>query len=156
MMAQSRAESTRDIYNYGKYINQFPPKTIKAIRQYERINKKICRLKMSIMFNEICIYIYIYIYIYICIYIHIYHSVYPYLSIYLSINLCISICSYLSIYLSQSVYLSIYLSQSVPIYQSIYQSQSIYLSIYLSILDFTEKMMTFGNRKFRVNEILWG
>ena len=73
MMAQSQAESTWDIHNYGKYINQFPPNTIKAIRQYERINKKICRQKMSIIFNEICnneeilpIYIYIYIYIYIC------------------------------------------------------------------------------------------
>ena len=69
-MAQSRAESTRDIYNYGQYINQFPPNTIKAIRQYERIQKEICRQKMSIMFNEICINeemppIYIYIYIYI-------------------------------------------------------------------------------------------
>ena len=34
------------------------------IREFERIQKKICRHKMSIMFNEICIYIYIYIYIY--------------------------------------------------------------------------------------------
>ena len=34
-------ECTWDIYNYGEYINQFPPNTIKAIRQYERINKKI-------------------------------------------------------------------------------------------------------------------
>ena len=71
MMAQSREESTWDIYNYRKYINQFPPNTIKAIRQYERINKKICRQKMSIMFNEICIneemlpkYTYKYMYIY--------------------------------------------------------------------------------------------
>ena len=69
MMAQSRAESTRDTYNYGQYINQFPLNMIKAIRQYERIQKKICRQKMSIMFNEICInkemlpkFIYIYIY----------------------------------------------------------------------------------------------
>ena len=59
-MPLSRAESTTDIYNYGQYINQFPPNTIKAIRQYERIQKKIYRQKMSIMFNEICIYIYIY------------------------------------------------------------------------------------------------
>ena len=73
MMAQSQAESTWDIHNYGKYINQFPPNTIKAIGQHERINKKICRQKMSIIFNEIGnneeilpIYIYIYIYIYIC------------------------------------------------------------------------------------------
>ena len=67
MMAQSRAESTRDTYNYGQYINQFLPNTIKAIREYERIQKKICRQEISIMFNEICINnisnIYIYIYI---------------------------------------------------------------------------------------------
>ena len=70
MMAQSRAESTRDTCNYGQYINQFPQNTIKVIREFERIQKKICRHKMSIMFNEICIneemlpkYTYIYIYI---------------------------------------------------------------------------------------------
>ena len=61
MMAQSRAESTRDTYNYGQYLNQFPPNTIKVIREFERIQKRICRHKMSIMFNEICIYIYVYI-----------------------------------------------------------------------------------------------
>ena len=60
-MAQSLAESTWDTYNYGQYINQFPKNTIKVIREFERIQKKICRHKMSIMFNEICIYIYIYI-----------------------------------------------------------------------------------------------
>ena len=55
---------------------------IYILREFERIQKKICRHKMSIMFNEICIneemlpkyththththtYIYIYIYIYI-------------------------------------------------------------------------------------------
>ena len=65
MTAQSRAESTRDTYNYGQYINQLPPNPIKKIREFEQIQKKICRHKMSIMFNEICIYIYIYIYIYI-------------------------------------------------------------------------------------------
>ena len=66
-MVQSLAESTRDTYNSGQYINQFPPNKIKAIREYERIQKKICRHKMSIMFNEICIYIYIYIYIHVCV-----------------------------------------------------------------------------------------
>ena len=55
MMAQSQAGSTWEINNYGKYINQFLLNTIKSIWQYERINKKICRRKMSIMFNEICI-----------------------------------------------------------------------------------------------------
>ena len=77
MMTQSRAESTRDTCNYGQYINQFPPNTIKVIREFERIQKKICRHKMSIMFNEICIneemlpkYTYIHTYIYIYIYIY--------------------------------------------------------------------------------------
>ena len=74
MMAQSWAESTRDTYNYGQYIDQFPPNTIKAIRQYERIQKKICRQKISIIFNEICIYIYIYICV--CVYIYIYIYIY--------------------------------------------------------------------------------
>ena len=46
-MAQSQAESTWEIKNYGKYINITMPNTIKSIRQYERINKKICRQKMS-------------------------------------------------------------------------------------------------------------
>ena len=70
MMAQSRAESTRDTYKYGQYINQFSPNTIKVIQELERIQNKLCRHKMSIMFNEICIneemlpeYTYIYIYI---------------------------------------------------------------------------------------------
>ena len=56
------------------------------IREFERIQKRICRHKMSIMFNEICIneemlpkytYINIYIYnIYIYIYIYIYSKNY--------------------------------------------------------------------------------
>ena len=67
MMAQSRAESTWDTYNYEQYINQFPPNTIKVIREFERIQKKICRHKMSIMFYEICIYIYIYMCVCVCV-----------------------------------------------------------------------------------------
>ena len=83
MMAQSRAESTRDTYNYGQYINQFPPNTIKVIRQFERIQKKICRHIMSIMFNETCINEemlpkYTYINIYTCMYIYIYIYIYIY------------------------------------------------------------------------------
>ena len=53
----------------GELIYVFPQNTIKVIREFERIQKKICRHKMSIMFNEICIneemlpkYTYIYIY----------------------------------------------------------------------------------------------
>ena len=55
MMAQSWAEGTKDTYNYGQYLNQLPPNKIKLIPEFERIQKKICRHKMSIMFNEICI-----------------------------------------------------------------------------------------------------
>ena len=59
---------------YVLSINQFPPNTIKVIWEFERIRKKICRHKMSIMFKEICIneemlpkYTYIYIYTYMCV-----------------------------------------------------------------------------------------
>ena len=78
MMAQSRAESTRDTYNYGQYLNQFPPNTIKVIREFERIQKKICKHKMSIMFNEICIYIYRYMCIYIYVYVYLFVCVCAY------------------------------------------------------------------------------
>ena len=38
-----------------------PPEYNKSKREFERIQKKICRHKMSIMFNEICInYIFVY------------------------------------------------------------------------------------------------
>ena len=76
MMAQSRAESTRDTYNYGQYLNQFPPNTIKVIREFERIQKRICWHKMSIMFNEICIYIYIYMCVCVCVYVYTYIYIY--------------------------------------------------------------------------------
>ena len=45
MTAQDWAESTREIINYGRFINQFAPNIIKLIRQFERINKKIRRQK---------------------------------------------------------------------------------------------------------------
>ena len=60
---ESRAESTRDTYNYGQYLNQFPANTIKVMREFERIQKRICRHKMSIMFHwnlQNIIYIYIF------------------------------------------------------------------------------------------------
>ena len=67
----NRAEISWKVNNHRKYINRFPPNIIKPIRKCERINKKICRQKMSIIFNEICIneemlpkYTYTYIYIY--------------------------------------------------------------------------------------------
>ena len=43
------------ITNYGRFINQFSPNIIRSIWQFERIYKKICRQKMSITFNQICI-----------------------------------------------------------------------------------------------------
>ena len=100
MMAQSRAESTRDTYNYGQYMNQFPPNTIKVIREFKRIQKKICRHKMSIMFNEICIYVFIhtyththtYIYTNICT--HIFIHTHTHTHIYIYIYIYIYICTY--------------------------------------------------------------
>ena len=55
VVAQGRAEGAGDTCNYGQCMDQFPQNTIKVIREFERIQKKICRHKMSIMFNEICI-----------------------------------------------------------------------------------------------------
>ena len=75
-----------EINNYGKYINQFPPNTIKSIRQYERINKKICWQKMSIMFNENCMRIYIYIYIQISL-----NVIYIYIYIYMCVCVCLCV-----------------------------------------------------------------
>ena len=40
MMAQDRIESTRELINYGRFINQFPSDIIKSIQQLERIDKK--------------------------------------------------------------------------------------------------------------------
>ena len=60
VMAQSWKESTREMTNYGRFINQFLSNIIRSIRQFNRINNKICRQKISIMFNQIYIYTYIY------------------------------------------------------------------------------------------------
>ena len=83
--------------HYGKYINQFPPNIIKSIRQYERINKKICRQKMFIIFNEI------YIYIYVCVCVCVYMCMHAYM--------CVSarICMYVHV----SVYMCEYLFRRV-------------------------------------------
>ena len=40
MVAQRRTESTREIYDYGRFINQFPLNIIRSILQYEKINNK--------------------------------------------------------------------------------------------------------------------
>ena len=41
MMPQGWAESTREITNYRRFINQFPPNITRSIRQFERINKNM-------------------------------------------------------------------------------------------------------------------
>ena len=58
MMAQSWAERTWEITNYGRFINQFPPNIDRSIRQFERINKKCLDEKC-----RLCSIKYIYIYI---------------------------------------------------------------------------------------------
>ena len=40
MMTDDCTESTWEINNYGRFINQFPPDIIKSIRQLKRINKQ--------------------------------------------------------------------------------------------------------------------
>ena len=47
------------IINYRRFINQFPPDTIKSMRSLARINTKICGQRISISFNQIYINIYI-------------------------------------------------------------------------------------------------
>ena len=59
-MALSRTESTWEINNHGRFINQFPPNVLKSIRQYERINKKFIDKKCLLCSTK-------YIYIYICV-----------------------------------------------------------------------------------------
>ena len=81
-MAQSRAESARDTYNYGQYIDQFPQNAIEVVRELERIQGRVCGHRMSIVFGGICVneemlpkYTSIYIYIiYIYIYMRKYYS----------------------------------------------------------------------------------
>ena len=79
-MAQDSTENTGERINYGRFINQFWPEIMTLIRQLKRINTKVCRPKISALFNEtytneemlpkcththICMYACIYIYIYI-------------------------------------------------------------------------------------------
>ena len=55
-MAQDQTKSTRVPISYRSFINQFLPDTIKSIQQLERTYTKMCRQKMSILFNEKYIY----------------------------------------------------------------------------------------------------
>ena len=58
-----RSESTQD--NFGKFIYQFQPETKTLIRKLERILIKSYRQNVSLLFNQIYIYIYIY-YMVVC------------------------------------------------------------------------------------------
>ena len=42
---KSQAQNTSEITNNGRFINQSPSNIIRSIRQFERINKIICRQK---------------------------------------------------------------------------------------------------------------
>ena len=53
-MVQGWIESTREISNYGRFINQFLTNIKKSTRQFEKINKKYVT-KISIMITQICI-----------------------------------------------------------------------------------------------------
>ena len=71
MVAQNWRESTSEPINYGRFINQFLPDAIKSTQWLKRINIKMCRQRMSVLFNQICIteemlskYTHTYIYIY--------------------------------------------------------------------------------------------
>ena len=55
MMAQDQAESSWIPTCYESFINQFPADTVKSMRQLERTYTKMCKQKMSVLFNEICI-----------------------------------------------------------------------------------------------------
>ena len=48
MIAYERYESSRD--NFGKFLNQFQPKTIILIRKLERILIKLCRQNVPLFF----------------------------------------------------------------------------------------------------------
>ena len=57
MMAYERSESAWD--NLRKFINQFQPETKTLIRKLERILNELYRQNLSLLFNEIHIYVYI-------------------------------------------------------------------------------------------------
>ena len=52
-MAYEWSESVRD--NFGKFIDQFQPKTKTYTRKHERILIKLYRLNVSLFFNETCL-----------------------------------------------------------------------------------------------------
>ena len=82
MMAYERSESALD--KFGKFIYQLQPKTKTLVRKLEKIQIKLYRQNVFLLFNQKCLnegllpnyththththtYIYIYIYIYMCV-----------------------------------------------------------------------------------------
>ena len=51
MIAQDRAESTREPINYGSFINQFSLDTVKLMCRLEMIYTKMCKKKKK----DVCI-----------------------------------------------------------------------------------------------------
>ena len=77
VMTRNWAERIREITNYGRFINQFPPNIIRSIRHFERIDKNyvdkkclLCSIKFVSMKKCCQNNIYIYIYNVQCVYIH--------------------------------------------------------------------------------------
>ena len=73
-MAQDETKNTMEQTDYGMFINQFRLDIITLIRQHEMINTKICRQKMYILFNQICLneeifpkYTHIYVCMHVCV-----------------------------------------------------------------------------------------
>ena len=64
-MAQEKTESLWEPINYGKLIIR--PDIMTFIRRLERIKTKICRQKVSVLFNKL--YIHIHVCVFICMYI---------------------------------------------------------------------------------------
>ena len=57
-MPREESESIWEPVKYGKFISQFQLDILKSIQQFERIKIKICRQKMSIIFNQIYMSVY--------------------------------------------------------------------------------------------------
>ena len=94
MMALEEHQSTWEPVKYGKFVSQFLLDIKTTIQQFERIETKICRQRLSVIFNQICLneemppkytlththtYIYIYIYIWLCVCVCAYIYIYIYI-----------------------------------------------------------------------------
>ena len=59
-MAQDQAEITREPIDYGRFINQFPPNTLKSMQRLERIYTKMykgCLYRLTKYIHiRICVY----------------------------------------------------------------------------------------------------